>query len=272
MKRRPGNKLIKDQMHLLKGDIKPREDETVDSLPCGNLLILQKKNGYRYSIDSYLLAAFVEEIPGTEALEIGSGSGVVSILTAAAKDLNVTGVEIQEEMADMSVRSVMMAGLSDKVRIVCCDIKNYPGPKVDVVLTNPPFRPLDTGRVNPIREKAVARHELSLNLDTLIRKAYKLVKQGGRFYIVDPSWGMADLISSLRAHHLEPKRIRCVHTSIDRNAEICLVCAVKEGGKECIVERPLFIYSEDKIYHEEIKNMFQSLCFEKKTLTSRCDT
>jgi tRNA1Val (adenine37-N6)-methyltransferase len=256
----------------MKGDIQPKEDETVDYLTCGNLSIFQKKKGYRYSLDSYLLAAFVEEEPGTKILDIGSGSGVISILLSSIKGLYATGVEIQEELAEMSMRSVKMAGLSDKVHIKCCDIKNYPGPKVDAILANPPFRPLDTGRINPRSEKAIARHELSLNLDTLLGKAYELLKPGGRFYIVYPPWRMPDLIFSLRAHCLEPKRMRFVHTSISSNSEICLVNAIKDGGKECIIERPLLVYSKGKTYHEEMESVFQHLSFEKKPLTSRRNT
>ena len=156
----------------MKGKCEPNKDETLDLLSCCNLSILQKKKGYRYSLDSYLLGAFVDEAPGTEVIEIGSGSGVVSILLSAVKGLHVTGIEIQEDLAEMSKRSIEHSGLSDKVRITCCDIKDYSGPKVDAVVTNPPYRPLSTGRINPDRSKAIARHEISLDLDLLLKKTY----------------------------------------------------------------------------------------------------
>jgi tRNA1Val (adenine37-N6)-methyltransferase len=256
----------------MKGNIEPREDETVDSLSCAKLRILQKKYGYRYSLDAYLLAAFVEESPGTHILEIGSGSGVISILLAAVKGLKVTGVEIQENLAEMSRRSVEYCGLSDSVQIVCSDIREILGPRVEVVVTNPPFRPLATGRINPSREKALARHELALDLEGLLRKAYELLIPGGRFYIVYPAWRIPDLICSMRVHRLEPKCVRSVHPSLGTNAQICLVCGLREGGRECSIERPLYVYAEDGSYHEEIKAMFQCLSFQKKPLTSRRDT
>jgi tRNA1Val (adenine37-N6)-methyltransferase len=243
--------------------VQPKEDETVDSLTCGNLSVFQKKKGYRYSVDSYLLASFVEEKPGTEVLDIGSGSGVVSLLLASVKDLRMTGIEIQKELAEMSIRSVEKAGLSDKICIKCCDIKNYSGHRVDAILTNPPFRPVNTGRINPHSEKAIARHELEIDLDGLLEKTYQLLKTGGRLYIVYPSWRLPDLISCLRANRLEPKRLRFVHTSIESHSEICLVNAIKNGGKECVVERPVLVYSRDKIYHKEMESIFQNLCFEK---------
>lgn len=243
--------------------MQPKEDETVDSLTCGNLSVFQKRKGYRYTVDSYLLAAFVEEEPGTEALDIGSGSGVVSLLLASVKNLRMTGIEIQQELAEMSRRSVEKAGLADRIFIICCNIKNYSGRRFDAILANPPFRPKNTGRVNPLSEKAIARHELELDLDSLLEKTYQLLNTGGRFYIVYPSWRLPDLISSLREHRLEPKRLRFVHTTVESHSEICLVNAVKNGGKECVVERPVLVYSRDKIYHKDMESIFRSLCFDK---------
>jgi tRNA1Val (adenine37-N6)-methyltransferase len=247
----------------MREDVHPKEDETVDRLTCGNLSIFQKKKGYRFSVDSYLLAAFVEEEPGTEVLDIGSGSGVVSLLLASVKNLRMTGIEIQQELAEMSMRSVEKAELTEKVSIKCCNIKNFSGRRFDAILTNPPFRPKNTGRINPRSEKALARHELELDLESLLDKTYQLLSTGGRFYIVYPSWRLPDLVSGLREHRLEPKRLRFVHTTVESHSEICLVSAIKNGGKECVVERPVLVYSRDKIYHEEMESIFRNLCFDK---------
>jgi hypothetical protein len=101
----------------------PGPDETLDVLACGGLGVFQKREGYRYSLDAYLLAAFVDEGPGTRVLEIGSGSGVVAMMLASLKGLLVMGVEIQRELAEMSMRSVGRAGLEGKVGVVCADIR-----------------------------------------------------------------------------------------------------------------------------------------------------
>lgn len=247
--------------------IVPGRDETLDSLSCGDLSILQKKRGYRYSIDAYLLGAFVEEHPGTQVVEIGSGSGVVSILLAAMKGLVMTGVEIQEDLAEMSRRSVELAGLRDRVTIVCSDIREYRGPRVDAVVTNPPYRPLRTGRVNPHDQKARARHEISLDLETLLKKSCSLLRPSGRFYIVYPSWRLPDLFCSMRANGIEPKRLRCVYSSPGRTSEICLVCGRRGAGREMVIDRPLFIFNEDGSYHDSMGSVFHGLSFEKKALT-----
>lgn len=245
----------------------PGKDETLDLLSCCSLPILQKKKGYRYSLDSYLLGAFVDEAPGTEVLEIGSGSGVVSILLSFLKGLHVKGIEIQEDLVEMSRRSVENAGLSDKVKISCCDIRDYSGSMFDVAVTNPPYRPLKTGRINPDRSKAIARHEIALNLDGLMKKAYELLRPLGRLYIVYPAWRIPDLLYTMRSRKIEPKRMICVHTSLRREAEICLMCGVRDGGREFSIESPLVIYNEDRTYHQDMEDVFKSLALPKKPLT-----
>jgi tRNA1Val (adenine37-N6)-methyltransferase len=247
----------------MKRKCEPNKDETLDFLSCCNLSILQKKRGYRYSLDSYLLAAFVDEAPGTEVIEIGSGSGVVSILLSAVKGLKVTGIEIQEDLAQMSRRSVEHSGLSDKVKITCCDIRDYSGPKVDAVVTNPPYRPVSTGRINPDRSKAIARHEIFLDLDVLLKKTYGLLRPMGRLYIVYPAWRVPDLLCAMRTGRIEPKRMRCVYTSPVRACEICLVCGVKGGGREFTIEGPLIVYNQDNSYHHDMEAIFEGLILPK---------
>ena len=236
-----------------------KEDETLDSLACGNLHVLQKKQGYRYSLDAYLLAASVQEAPGTRVIDIGSGSGVVSILLAAVKGLRVTGVEIQDDMADMSRRSVELAGLQDRVEIECADIRQYRGVKFDVVVSNPPFRPVHTGRINPGPGRAVARHEISLDLEALLTCSYDLLNPGGRFYVVYPAWRLPDLISSMRSKRIEPKRLLFVHSTPSSSAEICLVSGLRDGGRELNVCRPLFVFTHEGMHTPEMQKVFQEL-------------
>lgn len=245
-------------MTLLKEDT-----ETLDTLSCGNLSILQKKNGYRYSFDAYLLAAFVSEEPEAKILDIGSGCGVIALLLAAIKDMSVTGVEIQKEMAEMSRRSVRMANLEKKVRIVCSDIKDYHAKRFEAVVTNPPYRPVSTGRINPDHNKAVARHELLLDLDTLIKKSYELLRPSGRFYIVYPAWRLPDLFFSMRSNGIEPKTMLIVYSNMKSSAEICLVSGMKDAGKELNIRRPFIVYSDKGTYTKEMQEVFTNLTLPK---------
>lgn len=235
--------------------------ETCETLGCGDFSIIQPQNGYRFSIDAYLLATFVDEKPGAHCLEIGSGSGVIAIMLAGMKGIKVTGVEVQPNLAAMSRRSVALNGLETEVEIITSDIKAYRAAPVSAVIANPPYRPLATGRLNPDNAKAVARHEIMLDLDTLLACTYTHLRRLGRFYCIYPTWRLADLFSAMRAHRLEPKRLRMVHSFPDSPAELCLVMGLKNGGCELRVEAPFTIYASEGIYSESMARVFTSLVF-----------
>lgn len=249
----------RDGMVAMKNVLNKKDDETLDALKCGDLFVLQKKQGYRYSFDAYLLAAFVEEGPGSRVLDIGSGSGIVSLLLAAMKGLFMTGIEIQESVAEMARRSVHYAGLQERIEIVSADIREYRGPAADAVVSNPPYRPVRTGRINCDQGKAVARHEILLDLETLLSCSFMLLKPGGRLYLVYPVWRLTDMITTMRSHRVEPKRIMFVHSTDQSPAEICLVCGTKDGGKEMEVKSPFVVFAHEGIYTPEMEGVFREL-------------
>lgn len=233
--------------------------ETLEALTCGDLSILQKRDGYRFSLDAYLLAAFVDEKPETAVLEIGSGSGVVAVLLAGVKQLMVTGVEVQEDLAQMSRRAVEMNGLGARIEIVTTAVQSYAGPKAAAVVTNPPYRPACTGRVNPQTQKAIARHEVLLDLDTLLKNAYRNLEKKGRFYCIYPAWRLGELLAAMRARRLEPKRLCLVHPAPDQPAELALVMGLKDGGTELRVEAPFWVRNALGGYSPAMERVFADL-------------
>jgi len=243
----------------MRGDFKPNPDETLDGLACGDLYVLQKKKGYRFSVDAYLLAAFVDVPPGTKVLEIGAGSGVISILLAGIKGLTVTGVEVQNEMATMSRRSVMLNGLEDQIKIIETDITAFKGKGFDAVVANPPYRPVFTGRIPPDTNKAIAKHEVLLDLDALLKQSYTALNPTGHFYIIYPVWRMGDLICSMRAHKIEPKKILAVYSRNTEYAELCLAKGIKDGGKELFFGPPFSIYGKTNKYTKKMEHVFKNL-------------
>jgi len=238
-------------------DIKP--DETLGQLAAGGLQIIQKAGGYRFSIDSYLLAAFVDEPAGTSVLEIGSGSGVISILLAGVKKLKMTGVEVQPSMAEMSIRSVMINRLEDMVKIVSGDIKAFRGGAFGSIVVNPPYRPLGSGRVNPADEKAAARHEIRLTLNELVSLSKSFLKDGGSFYAIYPSWRLPDMICAMRAFDIEPKKLIMVHSHVKSRASLFLIKGIKGAGKEMINEAPIVVYENLKEYTFRMNQVFEKL-------------
>jgi tRNA1Val (adenine37-N6)-methyltransferase len=240
------------------------QDETLDHLLPGNIKILQKKKGYRFSIDSILLAHFVRLQEGQKVLDLGTGSGIIPIILATkVKTTEIWGVEIQEELADIAKRNIAMNNLQGCVHIVKVDARNLPdrigSERFDIVLTNPPYRKIRSGRINPLREKAIARHEIKGSLTDMAKIAFRLLRPKASFYLVYPAVRAADLITYVRESHLEPKRLRLVHPNREKGAQLILVEASKGGGPGVEIHPPLFIHDLNGQYSEEMRSIYSSI-------------
>jgi tRNA1Val (adenine37-N6)-methyltransferase len=240
------------------------QDETLDHLLPGNIKILQKKKGYRFSIDSILLAHFVRLQEGQKVLDLGTGSGIIPIILATkVKTTEIWGVEIQEELADIAKRNIAMNNLQGCVHIVKGDARNLPdrigSERFDIVLTNPPYRKIRSGRINPLREKAIARHEIKGSLTDMAKIAFRLLRPKASFYLVYPAVRAADLITYVRESHLEPKRLRLVHPNREKGAQLILVEASKGGGPGVEIHPPLFIHDLNGQYSEEMRSIYSSI-------------
>jgi len=232
------------------------DDETLDDLRPAGLRIIQKINGYRFSLDPILLCDFARVEADDAVTDLGTGSGVIPLLLSVGTSAKrIVGVEIQPELADRARRSVLLNGLGERVEILEGDLrvlsKGLDRQSFDVVLSNPPYRRIGTGRRAPSAEKAAARHELSGGLEDFLRAAAFLLRHGGRFYIVYLVERLAELLAMMRGQRLEPKRLRCVHSREGEGARMVLVEGRKGGGEGLSVEPPLFIYDGER-YTEEV--------------------
>jgi tRNA1(Val) A37 N6-methylase TrmN6 len=240
------------------------DDETVETLFGGRLKILQKKKGYRYTIDSILLAHFVELKEEERLLELGAGSGVISLVLAFRNpSIRITGIEIQEGLAGMARRSIALNGLEGRVEIFHGDAGNAgdyaEARSFDVAVFNPPYRKVGSGRVNPREEKALARHEVAGSVTDFLRTARHALKPGGRVCLIYPCSRMVEALHRMRSEKLEPKRLRMVHSSPDSRGDFILVEGLKGGGEELSVLTPLFIYDGAGGYSVELKSLFKNL-------------
>lgn len=241
-----------------------KTDETVDAFFDDRIRIIQKKSGYRFSVDSMLLSHFVEVKEGSRVADLGSGSGVISIILAHRfASSRIEGVEIQEDLADMAGRSVRLNDYQDRVRINHWDVKRvkkiFETKSMDAVVFNPPYRKLDSGQINPDHERAVARHEVKGALTDFLAAASYLLKDWGTATIIYPATRGAGLIYHMRKNNIEPKKVRMVHSKMSSRAEFILVEGVKGGGEELFVMPPLFIYEEDGEYSDEMKALFKDI-------------
>jgi len=225
-------------------------DETMDIFLDGKLRIIQKKKGYRFSIDSIILSEFIRIKPNEKIIDLGTGCGILPLLLSqTTKTASFVGVEIQKGLVDCANKNVILNQLEDRIIIInqdFRDLKNiYPPSCFDVVISNPPYRRYRTGRINPYMEKAIARHELKGTLEDLISIANYLLKSKGRCYIIFPALRIVDLLVNLRLNRLEPKRLQIVYPHRNEEAKFILTEAFKNSGVELKIMPPLVLNPSD---------------------------
>ena len=226
-------------------------DETLDSFFNGSLQVIQKKGGYRFSVDAVLLSQFIKIRKNERAIDLGTGCGILPLLLSqTTKALSLVGVEIQKALAECAKKNVLLNHLEDRVSILHQDFRElkkiYPAGSFNVVFSNPPYRTYRTGRVNPSMEKAIARHEIKGTLEDLISIASYLLPSKGRCYLIFPAWRIVDLLVLLRAESLEPKRLQFVHPRIQERAKFILTESIKESGVELKLLPPLILHPSNK--------------------------
>lgn len=241
--------------------IKLKENERIDYLQRKGYKIIQNKNGFCFGMDAVLLSAFALVKPDERAVDLGTGTGIVPILLEARNPgIHSIGLEIQEEMADMAGRSVLLNHLEEKIIIVNGDIKEASrllgAASFDVVTSNPPYMNDQHGLKNPYLPKAIARHEVLCTLDDVARETAKLLRPGGRFYMVHRPHRFIEIISALKKYRMEPKRMRMVHPFVNKEANMVLIEAVRGGKSMMKVEAPMIVYKEPGVYTDEIYTIY----------------
>lgn len=235
--------------------------ERLDDLERNGYKIIQNNKTFCFGMDAVLLSGFAHVKPGEKALDLGTGTGIIPILLKAkTKGEHFTGLEIQEASADMARRSVLYNHLEDQISIVQGDIKEahtlFDAASFDVITSNPPYMTGNHGLVNPDMPKAIARHEILCTLDDVIGQASKLLRPGGRFYMVHRPFRMAEIMTKMTAHRLEPKRMRLVYPFADKEPNMVLIEGLKGGKPRITVEKPLIVYKEPGVYTDDIYDVY----------------
>lgn len=236
-------------------------DERLDDLHRNGYKIIQNPNKFCFGMDAVLLAGFANVKEKNKVLDLGTGTGIIPILLEGRnKGGHFTGLEIQEESADMARRSVKGNSLEEKIDIVTGDIKEaskiFGAASFDVVTSNPPYMNHNHGLVNPNQPKAIARHELLCSLEDVIREASKVLKQNGRFIMVHRPFRLAEIIEVMKRYKLEPKRMKFVHPYINKEPNMVLIEALKGGNPMVKIEAPLIVYKEENVYTDEIFHIY----------------
>ncbi|MCI6552865.1 MAG: tRNA1(Val) (adenine(37)-N6)-methyltransferase [Lachnospiraceae bacterium] len=241
--------------------IKLRENERLDELQRNGYRIIQNPEKFCFGMDAVLLSGFARARKGSRVLDMGTGTGIIPILMAAKTEAaHLTGLEIQEESADMAGRSVALNGLEDRIAIVQGDIKEagtlFGAASFDVVTCNPPYMIGRHGLLNPEAPKAIARHEVLCTLEDVVSQAARLLKPGGNFFMVHRPFRLTEIMVLLRRYGLEPKRMQMVHPYVDKEPNMVLLEANRGGRPRIRVEKPLIIYQAPGEYTPEIYDIY----------------
>lgn len=244
-------------------EITLKENERIDDLQFNNLKIIQNKNGFCYGIDSVLLSDFAKEIPSNSiVLDLGTGTGILGILLCGKTALSkIYGVDIQEDVCEMASRSIKLNHLEDRFEVIHQDIKNlntvFPNNTFDAIVSNPPYKKNNSGIKNESPTKLIARHEITASLEDFICTSSKMLKYNGNLYMVHRPERLVDLFCLLRAYHLEPKRLRLVHSYQNSKPKLILVKATKDARSFLTIDEPLIIYQQDGSYTNEYLKIYQ---------------
>ena len=242
-----------------------KENERIDDLEFKNLKIIQNKDGFCFGIDSVLLSDFAKNIRNnSKVIDLGTGTGIINILLSGkTKASEFIGVEIQEEVAEMAKRSIELNKLENKIKIINENILNlkklYKQKSFDVVVTNPPYKKLNTGLVNDKNKKVISRHEITASLEDFINSASYLLKDYGEFYMVNRPDRLVDIFSIMRKEKIEPKLIKFVYPNKNKKTNLVLIKGVKNGNPFLEYDNNLFVYNEDGTYTDDILKIYNKI-------------
>lgn len=194
-------------------------------------------------------------------VDLCTGTGIVAILLSGKTNAKkIVGVEIQEECSEMARRSVEMNSLQDRVEILNEDLKklkNIIGAgSVDTVTVNPPYMKAGSAIINEVNSLTIARHEVCCTLEDVIKEAARMLKTNGEFFMVHKPERLVDIFCIMRKYKIEPKRIRFVHPSAEKPANIVLIEGSRDGKEFLKFEKPLYVY-EDGEYTDEIYEIYE---------------
>jgi len=240
-----------------------KRELTENTLYNGELVCCQYRDGYRFSVDAVLVAHFCRITGAAHVLDLGCGSGIIGLLLAYLHPgITLKGLEVQEDLVSLARVNVVRNQLENRFGIIQADVCRIRGTlaaeSFDLVVCNPPYRKCGSGRINRGDQAAIARHELKADLVDMLDGAAYSVKNRGVVVLVYPAVRFAYLAAVLAGRKLAMKRFQPVYSyPEDSQARLVLVEAVKNGGEECRILPPFYIYKEKNgAYSQDMERMY----------------
>ena len=232
-----------------------------DLLNYKNLKIVQNTDWFSFSLDSVLLADFVNLNKRTKMIDFCTGNAPIPLFLSTKTDNKILGVEIQKEIYDLAVKTVKINNLENQIEILNCDVKSlsdmYETDSFDLITCNPPyFKYIESNAINDNKIKSIARHEITLNLGDIFKVSRKLLKNNGKIALVHRTDRVIDIITAMKENNIEPKRIKFIYPFSDSNSNIVLIEGSKNGNPGIIIEKSLIVHNSDGSYTKEINSIF----------------
>lgn len=236
------------------------ERERLDDLVRDGMKIIQREDQFCFSLDSILLAHYVTIRAKDRIVDLGTGTGVISLIMSALGAKDITALEINPVMAALAKRNVEGNHKEDVIHVMECDYTKageyFPSGSFNTVVVNPPYREVGSGEASPVPGKAMACHELGASLSDVFKASQYLLKYGGRMTMVHRADRLADLIAIGREYHMEPKRMRFVYARTHHPASRVLIEWRYGGHPEVEIDPPLFIHNPDGSYTKEVLDIY----------------
>ncbi|MGO1470824.1 MAG: tRNA1(Val) (adenine(37)-N6)-methyltransferase [Tissierella sp.] len=234
-------------------------DERIDIVPGTKFKIIQDKNSFSYGTDAIFISDFAKA-KGL-VIDLGTGSGIIPLrLIEKKKVKKIYGIEIQKEVFDRAKRSIKLNGLEERIEILNMDLKKidekFPKAHFDTVISKPPYLKAGGAVINKRENFAISRHEISCNLEDIIKTSGYLLKPQGKLFLVHRPDRLTDIFMNLRKYGIEPKRIRFVYPKPERPPNLVLIEGVKGGRADLKFLKPLIVYNKDSTYTEEIYKIY----------------
>lgn len=243
---------------MRKANSRKARDETQDSFYHGRILVCQKKGGYRFAVDAPLLADFIQTKQTDRCVELGTGSGVISLLLSIKPFSHITALEIQESLFHLARKNVRLNRLEKKISIVHADFLEFrPPQRFDVVFSNPPYIKKQTGRLGTTAEKSIAKHEVKCDILGVMKKTAELLEKEGKAYFIFSAKRKWEFLQAVESAGLRAKTIRMVYPYKGKQPNFLLSqCAFLPSDTEARILSPLFLFDEEGGYTPEAEEIF----------------
>lgn len=225
-----------------------------------NLKIIQRKDMFNFSLDTVLLANFCTINKNVKKIvDFGTNNAAIPLILSTRTNKNILGIEIQKEAVELAKKNITLNKLDNQIEIVHADINEYVknASKVGLVICNPPFFKVEEeSNLNENEFLTIARHEIKIDLERIIKSASVILDNRGRFSMVHRPDRMIEILDLMQKYEIEPKRIRFVYPKVGRESHVLLVEGIYKGKKGLKIEPPLYAHNEDGSYSNEVRRMF----------------